>query len=445
MNVLFKIIISLILILISYIFYKDVIVYEGTQRIYYYKYYIISLLLLITFLIVIRLNVNIKIYFLIIFFSFLFSFYSLEIYLTFIPDVKKSFEQKKIQDTYFQNTGKKWDTRDRFEIFEDYKLKHKNVQVTIGANSFINDNNLNILPLSGKPNVLTINCNENGYYSSYISDRYGFNNPNDEWNKKEIDFLLLGDSYTHGACVNNGIAESLRALSKKNVINLGYHGNGPLVEYATLREYHPPNFKNVILFYFENNDIYELSTELNNKIIKKYFIDENFTQKLKSKQKEINIILDNKLLSEYNKIRKNSSDFTSDTKNKFIKIIKLFKTRSLLKNLTVAALFNEQNYLYEFSKSIDKIYAFTKTQNSNFYFVYLPAFNRYSEREFKSSYLEVKKIVETKNIPFIDIHREIFFKHKNPKKLFAYSIENHYSEETYFKIADLLNRFIKYD
>ena len=106
MNVLFKIIISLILILISYIFYNDVIIYEGTQRIYYYKYYIISLLLLITFLIVIRLNINIKIYFLIIFFSFLFSFYSLEIYLTFIPDVKKSFEQKKIQDTYFQNTGK---------------------------------------------------------------------------------------------------------------------------------------------------------------------------------------------------------------------------------------------------------------------------------------------------------------------------------------------------
>ena len=69
-----------------------------------------------------------------------------------------------------------------------------------------------LFPLSGQSNSETILCNENGYYSIYQSDRYGFNNPNEEWDKKEIEYLLVGDSFTHGACVNrpNDIGSQLR-------------------------------------------------------------------------------------------------------------------------------------------------------------------------------------------------------------------------------------------
>ena len=64
---------------------------------------------------------------------------------------------------------------------------------------------------------MTIYCNENGYFSNYFSDRYGFNNPDNEWDKKQIDYVLVGDSFTHGACVNRpyDIASNLRRLSKK--------------------------------------------------------------------------------------------------------------------------------------------------------------------------------------------------------------------------------------
>ena len=54
---------------------------------------------------------------------------------------------------------------------------------------------IQILPLSGISNSETIHCNENGYYSIYQSDRYGFNNPDEEWDKKEIEYLLVGDSF----------------------------------------------------------------------------------------------------------------------------------------------------------------------------------------------------------------------------------------------------------
>ena len=108
--------------------------------------------------------------------------------------------------------------------------------------------NYQLFPLSGISNSETIHCNENGYFSIYQSDRYGFNNPDYEWDKKEIEYLLVGDSFTLGACVNrpNDIASVIRALSHKSVLNLGYNDNGPLIEYAVLREYLNSNVKKVL-------------------------------------------------------------------------------------------------------------------------------------------------------------------------------------------------------
>ena len=84
--------------------------------------------------------------------------------------------------------------------------------------------------------------------SIYDSDRYGFNNPDKEWDYNEIEYFVIGDSFGHGACVNRpyDIASNLRTLTKKKVLNIGYGGNGPLIEYAALREYLPRNVKNVI-------------------------------------------------------------------------------------------------------------------------------------------------------------------------------------------------------
>ena len=59
-----------------------------------------------------------------------------------------------------------------------------------------------LIPLSGISNIKTIDCNENGYFSFYNSDRYGFNNNDSVWDEKTIEYLLIGDSFTQGACVN---------------------------------------------------------------------------------------------------------------------------------------------------------------------------------------------------------------------------------------------------
>ena len=45
-------------------------------------------------------------------------------------------------------------------------------------------------------------CNERGDWWRYKSDRYGYNNPDEVWDEKFIDLAFVGDSFTHGSCIN---------------------------------------------------------------------------------------------------------------------------------------------------------------------------------------------------------------------------------------------------
>ena len=148
--------------------------------------------------------------------------------------------------------------------------------LTVWPFLFINETNHTIFPLSGISNRQTLFCNNDGYYPINQSDRYGFNNPDIEWDKKKIEFLLIGDSHTHGMGVNEAdtIGGNLRRnINEGGVLNLGQGGNGSLSEYATLREYLPfINTKRVLWIYTEGNDQTNLENELNNQILLNYQI-----------------------------------------------------------------------------------------------------------------------------------------------------------------------------
>ena len=60
----------------------------------------------------------------------------------------------------------------------------------------------------------------------------GLENNDVIWDKNDIEYLVIGDSYAHGACVKNEntISFNLSKLSNKNSINLGIGGNGPISE-----------------------------------------------------------------------------------------------------------------------------------------------------------------------------------------------------------------------
>ena len=284
------------ILLLIYTFYKSEILWDGNYKHYYKIYYLISLILICFSIITFFINEKIKLYLIISVISLIVSFYLFEGYLTlklnFFKDtllkeqlLKEQFLREQI---YEKKTGKKWDTRTRIKIYDDLKKIDKDIVISVRPKNYLEQEikKYSILPLSGISNSRTIYCNENGYYSIYKSDRFGFNNPDVEWDKKEIEYVLVGDSFTHGACVNrpNDISSVLRKLSNKSVLNLGMGGNGPLHEYATLVEYLKDNVKKILWIYYEENDFKSLPQ---NNVLNNYLKDKSFNQKLKFRQNSI--------------------------------------------------------------------------------------------------------------------------------------------------------------
>ena len=229
-----------------------------------------------------------KKYFIICSLSLLLSLYLFEGYLKFFSS---DFDLNRKVKIYEKNSSNKYDKRTKVQIYKDLKKIFDDVSVTVPPKTYVMHPEKDIFPLSGLANSKTIHCNENGYYSIFKSDRHGFNNPDEEWNNDEIEYILVGDSLTQGECVNrpNDISSVLRILSNKSVLNLGYSGNGPLIQYATLKEYINKNIKvkNILWFYYEGNDMEDLKTSSESIILNQYILDKDFKQNLKTKQKKI--------------------------------------------------------------------------------------------------------------------------------------------------------------
>jgi len=402
MKLFFRFCIFISFLLLFYTIYRSEIFWKGQFRDYYYIYWIILIALVIFFSITLQLNHKIQKYVAIVLLSVVVSLYLFEGYYRFGSDVKDL---------------KKW------IVYNDLKKKNKKVAVAIVPNNFLNTHTTPMF-LSGISGSKTIHCNESGYYSIYQSDRYGFNNPDEEWNSNYIEYFLVGDSLTHGACVNrpDDIGSVLRKLSKKNVLNLGYSGNGPLLEYATLREYLKPGVKKILWLYYSGNDLQNLDAELKSTKLIKYLQDFNYSQDLKSKQNEI----DKLLLSIENY---ENSNFL---KKKILNFIKLYKTRELLRD----SFFLKQYELYdEFRNILEIVNNLSIKNNSTLYFVYLPVYEdlAYGKEHYAKS--QLVKITSELNIPFIDIENDVFKKEANPLKLFPFERYGHYTVEGYKKTA----------
>ena len=149
-----------------------------------------------------------------------------------------------------------------------------------------------ILPLAGISAKLTVCCNETGRDMVYRSDRYGFNNP-DEVYEAPADIALVGDSFTHGFCVQPGedVGGQLRRLGWR-AVNLGYGSQGPLLELATVREYAAPmRPRYVVWLYYEGNDLRDLDHERRSATLLRY-LDAGFSQGLASRRDEVSAALE---------------------------------------------------------------------------------------------------------------------------------------------------------
>ena len=384
---------------------------------------------------------TLKTYLLILIFSIVVSLYFFESYLTFFELNNTSANHNNInfkKKIYKKKTNLEYDTRTKLQVYDDYKKEGVNLTIPFFPHILRSKDNLNFFPFSGPSYSKSIHCNENGYWTIIDHDRYGFNNPDSEWDAKEIEYILIGDSFTFGACVNrpHDVSSILRNLSKKSVLNLGYRGNGPLMEYATLKEYFPKNkkVKNIIWLYFEGNDNYELTLEIKNNLLNKYLVNSNYKQDLIYKQKNIDE-LSKLTISELQEVEKEFLNEKNLKNNKIkfeiVKFLKIKKTRKYLKKNPKAR--------PEFYKILDLSKKFLKNKNSILYFVYLPQYERYTSQNYsQKNYKQIKKKLKKLNIRFIDVHADVFEKEKNPLSLFPFESNGHYNKKGYNKIAELI-------
>ena len=445
-----KILFVISILLFFFILYKNQIANPLSKFSYYLPYYILSLIFIFLSFLFSYVYKNLYSYFLIITLSTLFSLYIFEVY-SIYKHSHISLLKKKIK-IYEKDSGKKFDVRNIKEIYNDKKIFNNNIVIQYAPANLVKENindasNLEFYPLSGVSFSETIMfCNELGYYPTYKSDRYGFNNPDSEWDKKEIEFLLIGDSLTHGFCVNRpyDLASVLRNLTNKPVLNLGHGGTGPLIQLATLKEYIRPNVNNIVWLFSDANDLGDLDYEMNSDFLKLYLDSKNYSQNLKNKQEDINIFVKKSLDRDLKKkIKKQEIDYN------FFDIIKLTNLRNIFYSSFTSEDYINMAFSYKkevFSKEMifdnknfrDVLLSaieVSKRNESNFYFVHLPSYSRASNRiETKSTFM--RDFIKSLNIIYIDIYKDVFLKVDDPLSLFPFRMYGHYNIEGYQKIAE---------
>jgi hypothetical protein len=178
-----------------------------------------------------------------------------------------------------------FDDRGPLEVVRDLRGSGEDVYPVLPSETWFDSplqvQGRGVVPLSGMPRTTLVMCNESGTYVTHATDRFGFNNPDSLWDR-EVDVVLVGDSFVEGWCVPG--QDSFAALVRDqhpDTLNLGYTGHGPLTELGTVREYlvaREP--EHVFWFFYEDNDLApNLSRELQSGILRRY-LENDFKQRL---------------------------------------------------------------------------------------------------------------------------------------------------------------------
>jgi hypothetical protein len=429
--------------LFLYTFQRAEIVYDGERWSVYKKYYLISVISIVFFALVLRFKTEIRLNIIMVSVSALFGIYLLE-----------------VMTSVVLSSGKKGDrdVRTSFQVYSDLIDNGIDAVPSIRPNIFLSTggiltkDNTRLYPLSGVSKKITVYCNESGERIVYKSDKHGFRNSNQNWDLKEKVWIVIGDSFAHGACVHDDEHAAARVQSLKqnySVINLGIGGSGPLIELAILKEYASVLKPKVILwFYFEGNDLVQnLKHELNSSVLKNY-LRPGYTQNLLTKQHEIDESL-NSYIKNIVKVKNTGILSKLETIVQNSGTLRLLHIRRLMsiKNETWDPLGKDLIIPDEFLTILKTAQATASQWGGEVYFVYLPELSRYllqdrNNFEFRERG-KVLKLVASIDMPIIDIHNKVFESHADPLSLFPGRTEPHFTAEGYKLVGEALVSQIK--
>ena len=390
-------------------------------------------------------------YFFIVFFSFFASNLFFDLYLDNSYKKKSDFNLKSIEI----KNSKKFDLRTQKEVVLDLQKQFSNVYPVTFPKHKLNKikNTSELFPLSGISKSKTVFCNESGEYSIYKSDRYGFNNKDiiyEKFDKKRI--MLIGDSFVHGACVNED--ENISSyLNKLNIysFSISYGGNGPLLELASLVEYINIIKPEVIIWFYSENDLFDLNQEKKSEVLIKYLNIDNFNQKLVERQNEIDDHWKKLLINKFNVddyvYYSKKRSFSGRILRKLERAVLFKPLRDVIKNYYLSEvnqfyISQDRNNFDLFERIIKKAKNISHLENASIHFVYLPFYGSLKDSPPLSKDIIIE-LVKQNEINVLDFYSFIKKEEIKLKDIFPLNRHGHYNSQGYKFLADFIYENIK--
>ena len=338
-----------------------------------------------------------------------------------------------------------FDSRSRTQVVNDLKAKGEDATHYREQRYSINFGNMKhegreIFPLSGISKKLTVSCNENGKFTTFVTDEHGFKNPPGLYQKGEVDIVMVGDSFWQGACVpiKQTIAGRLRE-SGFRTLTFGMGNNGPLRQLASLTEYGAHLQPKIVLWEYFRNDLLDLQLELKVPILLSY-LEDGYTQNLRAQQELLDQLLESYLAGKESMSPQNIERFYR-FKNFLMTTLKLSLFR-----LKLGQDKTHPNIVPLYKRIIQTANERVKAWGGKLYVVYVPALSRtapLNKHKIDSQFREpVITTLNKLNVPLIDLHKT-FENHPDPLSLVPFKLAGHFTPEGYQFVTDTIKSNLK--
>ena len=279
------------------------------------------------------------------------------------------------------------------------------------------------VPLAGVPRALTVMCNEAGTYVMYQSDRFGFNNPDSQWDISP-QVALVGDSFVEGWCVPR--EESFAGRIRQTVpatLSVGYTGHGPLAELGTIHEYvEARRPAHVFWFFFDGNDLtVDLPREMKSDILRRY-LEPGFSQQLQ----EHAAVLGSEMRRRYDS--KLAQEPVAVSSSWVMGIVRLRSSRRLINSVRIRppqnAPVESGDQLPLLRRILIEAKRTVEGWGGSLHFVYLPDLPLVDGESDQANHDRVLALAAEVGLDIIDLFPD-FKKHPSPRSLFPYEEGRH--------------------
>ncbi|PIN98978.1 MAG: hypothetical protein COT90_01770 [Candidatus Diapherotrites archaeon CG10_big_fil_rev_8_21_14_0_10_31_34] len=278
-----------------------------------------------------------------------------------------------------------------------------------------------------KPNIQTT-VYKNNYYWKLKTDSKGFRN---EKEINQADIILVGDSIIYGTGLNYEKTTPffLQKQTGLTVFNLSREGDSSFEQKFLLNKYASELKPKYILYFFFENDIYNLSESLTENEMN-YFVEKQKIDDFSVKRgKNFESNPDNPY---YSQVLEKNHLFIFTAIKTFINSAK--NREHYKKNLNKSFDINSVEWKYQ-EKTIKQMKTFSDSINTEFILI--------SITNKKIIYEKIKQITEENEIPLIEVEELIEYnKNSMFKDEFVLKGDGHLNEEGHKKLTEILTNYL---